>query len=44
VFSLSSFKGKIGNKKNFGSTGEMFWGAGRSPLENFEKLVWESLC
>ena len=32
VFSLSSFKGKIGNKKSFGGTGEMLWGAGRSPL------------
>jgi len=31
VFSLSSFKGKIGNKKSFGGTGEMLWGAGRSP-------------
>jgi len=31
VFSLSSFKGKIGNKKGFGDTGEMLWGAGRSP-------------
>ena len=31
MFSLSSFKGKIENKKSFGSTGEMLWGAGRSP-------------
>jgi len=36
VFSLSSFKGKIRNKKSFGGTGEMLWGAGRSPL----LLVW----
>jgi len=34
VFSLSSFKGKIGNKKSFVGTGEMLWGSGRSPLHH----------
>jgi len=31
IFSLSSFKDKSGNKESFGGTGEMLWGAGRSP-------------